>query len=253
MSIEIYAYLGPHLDDLESRLLGAFEALGFKVALHPEMDLMCPNPLMSLALAVYETPPDLKRISPSIPLFAEFGYQIDEAANTKGKLPKGVRQCTYVVYTRTSAGRSRVSYFMQALTAAILAKETDGAYWCLGDPKAVSGDNAIERVITELRGLEGQASRARKQLQLFENADKADALLKVWRESADPAFDINAIPFREWPTLAAYYSFPHGEPIRPLTVGAKRSWLWRLRKLSWTTKVLVIYAIVTFLLALIYS
>ena len=252
MSIEIYAFLGPNLNDLRSRVLDAFQRIGFKVALHPEMDFLCSNPAGCMWLSILETPPFLKRLAPDRALLCGFGYNAsrrDESVSHSDWPPKGVKSYGYEIYTRTSAERSRSSYFSQALTASILAKETGGYVWVNGDTKAVSGKTAFNRIVAELNSIDASVKRLQKQKETLEKqygVAEANRFGRARHDSLDAAFDIGAYPFSTWPPIESVERFSYPEPISlPPFVAKRESW-WSKISLS---KILV--AIVVTLLVLV--
>ena len=148
MSIEICAFLGPNLDNLELRYIAAFKRAGFTIELHPKLGLLQSNSAGYMCVAILETPPALKRLAPEAPLLASFGYIVEPHSHSEGmvkRVPKSFKECSYEIYTRTSAGRSRSSYFMQAFTAAILAKETGGHVLFEGDKRTLQGGAALKK------------------------------------------------------------------------------------------------------------
>ena len=172
MSIEIYAFLGDQLDDLEARL---FEDVGFGITLHPETRILEPNAHAALYLRLDAAPHDLNRIAPDTPLLLSFGYGVAQATLNKHRNPQwpppGVKSHTHEIVTRTSNGRSPADAIAQSLTAAVLAKITVGYYYVLGERQAIPGGAALEQVIQELQYL----SRLE--------------------------FDNGAFPFTDWPVI----------------------------------------------------
>lgn len=257
MSVEIYAFLGSKLDDLESRVIDAFGRAGFRIALHPEMDFLFSNPAGCLSLAILETPPFLKRLAPGVPLLSSFGYSVlprDESASHSDWPPKGVQSYTYEIYTRTSAGRSRSSHFAQALTASILARESGGCVWVNGDAKAVPGKTAFNRVLAELKGIDASV----KSLQdLKEKLEKQHGIAEANRfglrmhNSLDAAFDVGASPFSEWPPIESFQSFPSPEPISLPPFVAKRESRWS--KISLSQILVFLLTVIVVLITFIYS
>lgn len=257
MSIEIYAFLGPNLNDLRSRVLNAFERIGFKLSLHPEMDFLCSNSTGCLCLSILETPPFLKRFSPGRALLCSFGYnasQRDESVSQTDWPPKGVKSCGYEIYTRTSAGRSRSSYFIQALTVSILAKETGGYVWVNGDARAVSGKTAFSRVVAELHGIDASVKNLqdlKEKIEKQHGVAEANRFGRTMHNSLDAAFDVGAYPFSTWPPIEAFGRFPYPEPISlPPFVAKRESW-WS--KISFFKILVFIVLVLPALVTLIYS
>lgn len=187
MSICIYAFLGPRTGDLDARCLQAFSDLGFKVQLHPESSFAVPPAGGVLYLSILETPVRLQRIAPEHALLAAFDYYIEQhdskAPRSQEWPPRKVKQYGHEVNTRTASGRSTASYFMQALSMAILARETGGWYFCDADDHALGGERAIASVLQELEAY------------------------------ASLAFDEGACPFTTWPPLAWDPAFIWPQPI----------------------------------------
>lgn len=161
MSICIYAFLGPRTEDLDARCLQAFSDLGFKVQLHPESSFATPPAGGVLYLSILETPARLQRTAPEQALLACFDYYIEKrdskAPRSKEWPPRKVKQYGHEVHTRTASGRSTASYFMQALSLAILARETGGWYFCEFDDHALDGESAIASILQELESYTARA------------------------------------------------------------------------------------------------
>lgn len=216
MSIYIYAFLGPNLQDLQRRVLKAFAALGFRVEIHPEMQLLSPNPTGSLYMAVLATPPSVKRLAPHVPLLVRFRYDVapPRTGNSRNSLRpfRMIREFSYEVCTSTGSGRPRSNYFMQALTAAILARETEGYFYLNGDVEAVPGSAGLERILAELDGLNAAGKHLKtflKDLQGKAGEDSQGAL-KAMEHRLNVEFDLNALPFESWPPVdpAARFEWP---------------------------------------------
>jgi hypothetical protein len=187
MSIDIYGFLGSDTQDMESRFIQTFKSLGFSVAIHPEMSLLESNSSGSLYLAFTETPPQIERIRRGVPLLFGFGFGVSQRApRSAGWPPKKVNEYVYEVCTRSSSGRSIADYFAQALTVAILAKETNGYFYINGDDAAVPGKLGLERILGELNRI------------------------------ADNEFDSGAYPFEAWPPIAPNVAFAWPDPIASL-------------------------------------
>lgn len=187
MSIEIYAFLGDDIDNLESRLIKSFRELGFAIELHPELRLLENNPDGAFYLAALATPPHLHRVRPDTPLLLSFGYSVSKTSQNARKRPgwppRKVQGQSYEIATRTSAGRSHMDFFAQAFTSAILARETRGYFYILGEEEALSGDAALERLLGELD------------------------FCKAWE------LDAGAYPYQAWPPISRNESFLWPDPI----------------------------------------
>lgn len=257
MSIEIYAFLGSNVQKLESRLIETFEHIGFTIAFHPEMDLLYSNSTGCLCVAILQTPPTLKRLAPEEPLLVSFEYSAVQGESPVRKNnwpPRGVKKHSYEIYTRTSAGRSRSSYFMQAFVAAILAKETDGYFWVNGDAKAVAGKSAIEKVLTELNSLDATALRLQElmaNLETEHGVAEANRFGKAMHDHLDAAFDVGAFPFKAWPPIENYGQFAWTDPICLLPFKDKRERWYSRISLYWAMVSVAITAMV--LVTVIYS
>ena len=164
-------------------------------------------------MAILEMPPALKRLAPGVPLLSSFGYSItqrDGLVDEAGWPPKGVKGHSYELCTRTSSGRPRSSYFMQAFMAAILAKETGGYFWVNGDKKAVLGKTAITKVLAELDGLDAGAKQLQELMTTLEREHgvvEANRFGRAMHDSLNAEFDIGAIPFETWPPIDNYDRF----------------------------------------------
>lgn len=249
MSVEIYVFLGSNVTELESRLIASFEQIGFKIAIHPDMSLLKVNATGCMSVAIVETPSTLKRLAPGVPLLASFEYHVKDfvQSNAKGNWPpRGVKKHCFEIYTRITAGRSRCSYFMQALVAAFLAKETDGYFWVLGDAKALSGTKAVKTVLAQLNGIDESVLQLQQLMATTEREHGVAEVNRFGREmhdSLDPAFDVGAFPFTEWPTIENYDRFAWPEPIRlPPFVPKRESWLSRI-SLYWTMVTAIVTAV----------
>lgn len=252
MSIGICAFLGPSLEDLKSRFIQSFDRIGFKIELHPEMDLLSCNSAGCLTLVILETPSTLKRLAPGVPLLADFEYGItprDSSLAGTDSLPRGVKQYSYKLFTRTASGRSRSSYFMQALTAAILATETGGYVLFDGKSKAMSGKKALEKVLDELNGLDADVIRLNEILANLETDHgiaAANHFARSMHESFNAAFDVGGIPFSTWPSIEQYYSFPNPTPISLPPFEEKPEPWWSRISLYWA----MMFLFVTFMVVL---
>lgn len=223
MSIYIYAFLGSKLQDLEPRFVQAFADIGFRVEIHPDMHLLATNPTARLYIAVLATPPSVRRLAPDVPLLVGFNYQVaparEDAHRNSLKPFKKIEEFTYEVCTSTAAGQSRSAYFMQAFTAAILAKETAGYFYVNGDTEAVSGAAGLERILSELDGLGAAATRLETFLHGLESKAGEDSLasLKAMEHHLNVEFDVNAFPFKSWPPANPSARFDWPAPISALT------------------------------------
>lgn len=221
MSIDIYGFLGPDTQDLESRVIQGFKNLGFSAVIHPGMRLLESNPSGCLYISFIETPPRIGRICAGVPLLLGFGYSVvKRGAKSAGWPPKKVKQYAYEVCTRTAAGRSTASYFAQALTVAILAKETNGYFYINGNDAAVPGDSGLELIQGELDRITGCE------------------------------FDLGAYPFEAWPPIDPNASFvwpePIASPLQQPTIAANSSEKKRFKfsvieALGWT---LILYFLI---------
>jgi hypothetical protein len=218
MSIEFTAYLGSDINNLDSKVISCFSDLGFDVTFHPEMSLQKNNRTECFAIAINKTPEYLKRNAKDTPLFTSFGYVIAKIQDKK-YIPKKARKCTYGVYTRTSAGRTRATCLMQELTTAILAKVTQGIFYGSEQEQALNGDDAVKYAVDELHKLESRALYAIDQLKLLEKDRNAiPSSIAFYLDMSDPAFDFEATPFNGWPDLDAYcsYTFKKSISSRPV-------------------------------------
>lgn len=187
MSIVIYAFLGPDTENLEARVLQAFSALGFTAHYHPQLELLKSDAGGCMYMSFLQTPPHLQRVSKGTPLLLAFDYSVSQPkghlTRSAGWPPRNVSRHSYEIQTRTSASRSHASYFAQALTAAILAKETKGYFYVDGDDVALPGDQGLERIAAELGRAGGYE------------------------------FDADAHPFLAWPSLESPSTFVWPEPL----------------------------------------
>jgi len=221
------------------------------------MDLLHSNPTGCLSVAILGTPPTLKRLAPGVPLLASFGYSVtrcDSSAIEVDWPPRGVKEHTYEIYTRTSEGRSRSSYFMQALTAAILAKETGGHVWVNGDAKAVTGKSALKKVISELDNLDSSAQRLRDLKATLEKEHgiaAANHFGRSMHQHFDAAFDTGAFPFHTWPPVEGYERFIWPTPICLAPFQEKPETWWS--KISIVQAIGIILVTLGILVTIIYS
>lgn len=257
MSVDIHAFLGSNVLGLESRLIASFGQIGFRIALHPDMDLLQANSTGCMCVAILETPPTVKRLAPGVPVIASFGYDakvLSQPVAMGNWPPRGVKKHCYEVCTRTAAGRSRCSYFAQALVAAFLAKETGGYFWVNGDALAISGKKAVERILSQLNSLDASVLQLQQLMGSLEREGgiaEANRFGKAMHDSLNPAFDVGATPFTEWPTIENYCRFAWAEPIsQPPFVPKRESWLSRI-SLYWSMITVIVVAMV--LVTVIYS
>ncbi len=256
MSIEIYAFLGVNVDGLRSRVIESFKRIGFTVELHPELDLLHSNPTGCMSMAIMETPPTLKRLAPGVPLLASFGYSVtrrNSSATEADWPPSGIKEHTYEICTRTSAGRSRSSYFMQAFTAAILAKETGGYVWVNG-AKAMTGNGALKKILSELDNLDSSAQRLRDMMTDLEKEHgiaEANRFGRSMQQQLDSAFDVGAFPFKAWPPIEGYQCFSWPTPICLPQFREKPEAWWS--KITLVQIVVALYATLCIFLTVLYS
>ena len=257
MSIDVYAFLGSNLEELRLRFIDSFERIGFKIALHPDMDLLCSNPTGCMCMAIFETPPALKRLAPGVPLLTSFGYSItrrDIPSNEADWPPRGVKIHSYELCTRTSSGRSRPSYFMQAFTAAILPKETGGYVWFNGEEKALPGNSAFKKVLAELNGLDASVAKLQELLETLEREHgvaEANRFGRAMHNSLNAFFDIGAFPFKTWPPIEYYDHFTWSNPICLPPFQEKPENWWSRISLYWI--VVSVFVIVMVFVTVIYS
>lgn len=225
MGIYIYAFLGPELQGIAARIVQAFGELGFRIEIHPEMDILATNPTGCLYMAVHATPRPVKRLAAHVPLLVRFGYEVvppsSEAPRTRLRPFRKMREFTYEIRTSTGPGTSRSAYFMQALTAAILARETGGYFYVNGDAEAVPGAAGVERILSELAGLDAAARQLEGflgNLQSRTPEENSQASLKAMKRHLNVEFDVNAFPFEAWPPVAPGIHFDWPTPISAKTL-----------------------------------
>jgi hypothetical protein len=226
MSIGIYAFLGPNIDNIDARVTQALEGVGFGVQFHPDMRLLETPSGSVLYIQVNQVPSYLKRVRPEAPLLIGFEYEVSKNEGKRrrnGWPPKGVGHYTCLISTRTASGRSRATYYLQALTLAILAKETAGYFYADVDERAVPGSEGLNQTLAELN-------------------------LPSYLE-----FDADAVPFEGWPPAERNVPFDWPPPIKSAVVEgavAPRKKPTRKMKLS-VTGVLSALLILYFLVALL--
>jgi hypothetical protein len=236
MSIEIHAFLGNDLLDLEARLVRRFSEAGFRIELHPDSSLLEKNASATLYVAILEAPSFLKRIVPGQALLAGFGYvpvAADPRANPdRARPPAKAGAYTWELQTRSASGRSQAAYFMQALTAAILASETQGRFFVAGDTAATTGKAGLARILRELHGLEETNEQMRKIAQNAKAGNtQEDALFAARLERGlSTAFDEGAFPFTAWPPLDASASYRWPAPIVSPAQAGRALPLWRKKQ-----------------------
>lgn len=216
MSIDIYAFLGGDLLDIEARLVAGFREAGFRIALHPEIKLLEPNASACLYISILETPAFLERISPGTPLLVGFAYSPlianEKAATSTDWPPPKVRKYSYEIQTRSAAGRSTSTYFIQALTAAILASKTKGQFFIGGASGAISGSAGLSKILTELQNMKKTSQWMGNLATQLETMDTQEdrVLLSRIAQGIPCQFDDGAFPFTAWPPLAgdAPYRWP---------------------------------------------
>lgn len=201
MSVEIYGFLGEDILNIQQRFIEKFNDLGFEIALDPAANLLGFSSVSSIStirIAILETPSDLLRLSPKTPLLVEIEYY---AVAKKDVLnpPRKVQNYTYLAYSRTSAGRSNSSGYIQMLIIAILASISKGKYFSLGDKKPVSGDAAIEDILANLNAKEENYEAL---LATYKNKktwhEKNNFLPTLNSSFNSPFFDEEAISFIGW-------------------------------------------------------
>lgn len=157
MSINIITFLGPETDGLHDRFIQAFDRLGFRVQLHPELRLTESPPGEVLYLSIIATPPQIRRLEPDAGLLVAFGYGVSAPGmNGDGQRARKGGKGRYgrVAVSRTSAGRSPAAGAMQMLVMAILARESGGKFRCDGDQGRLSGEAAVEVAVQQLSHFE---------------------------------------------------------------------------------------------------
>lgn len=193
MSICVYAFLGKNIEDLQTRVIQGFSAIDFHLQFRPETDLLATQPDGCLYVRLDQAPAHLNRVSPETALLLAFEYEVSmrekNASREDGWPPKIARNCTAIVSTRTASGRSPAAYYIQALTLAIMAKESGGHFYVDVDDKPVSGKEGLDKTIRELY--------SERELE----------------------FDAEAYPFEQWPPISSEdKSFIWPAPIRSVVV-----------------------------------
>lgn len=193
MSISVYAFLGANIEDLQARVIQCFRAMDFHVEFHPETNLLATPSGNCLYVRLDQAPAQLNRVRPDTPLLAAFEYEVamreKNASREDGWPPKIARKCTAIVSTRSATGRSPAAYYLQALTLAIMAKESGGHFYVDVDDKTVTGNEGLDQTVRELY--------SEKELE----------------------FDADAYPFEQWPPLSADdTSFTWPSPIKSVVV-----------------------------------
>lgn len=231
MSICAYAFLGANIEDLQVRVIQCFRAMDFHVQFHPEASLLATPSDSCLYVRLDQAPSQLKRICPDTPLLVAFEYEISmmgkNASRENGWPPKIARKCTAIVSTRTASGRSPAAYYMQALTLAIMAKESGGHFYVDADDKTVTGNEGLDRTIQELY--------SERELE----------------------FDAEAYPFEQWPPISFDdKSFTWPSPIKSVVVEqylAAMKAPKRKFKASLSVKVTVAFITFLFIVSFLYN
>lgn len=200
MSVEIYGFLGKETDNLQERLIKKFVGLGFEIELDPATNLLGVSnaSIPTIRIAILKIPSNLLRLSPNTPLLVEFEYY---SIPKKDVLvaPKKIQNYTYLAYTRTAAGRSNTSGYMQMLLIAILASITNGKYYGLGDEKPTSGDAELQTIMTSLNNMEKNYQVLRNQYESKKNwSEKSHFLTYLNAIHNSPFFDEDATTFIGW-------------------------------------------------------
>ena len=264
MSIDIHAFLGNDLSDLEARLVQGFSEAGFRVELHPQSRLLEANALATLYVAILEAPAFLERIAPGQVLLVGFGYApVAAGPGTESGMdwpPPKTGAYTWELQTRSTAGRSQAAYFMQALTAAILASETQGRFFIAGDAAATPGKAGLARILRELHSLEQGHEQVRKLVQNAKtgNAPEEELFAAGLERALSTAFDEGAFPFTAWPPLDAHASYRWPAPIARASQAGRSLPPWRKKQkmtmgkaLYWTFAWALVAAFIV--ITLIYS
>lgn len=201
MSVEIYGFLGNETENLQEKLINKFGELGFEIALDPATNLLGfsnTSAIPTIRIAILKTPSNLLRLSPNAPLIVEFEYYATPKNDIRSA-PRKIQNYSFLAYTRTSAGRSKTSGYMQMLLIAILADITNGKYFGLGDEKPISGNIALKNIITSLNNIE---KRYQDLLTNYENqkkwSEKNYLLTNLNASYNSPFFDEGATAFIGW-------------------------------------------------------
>ena len=201
MSVEIFGFLGDRIDNLQERLIKKFEELGFEIKLDPSTNLLGfsnTSSMPAIHIAILKTPTNLLRLSPNTPLLVEFEYYATPK-NDVLSAPRKIHNYSYLAYTRTAAGRSHASGYMQMMLIAILASISNGKYFGLGDEKPISGNEALQNIMTSLNN---QEKNYQDLLAIYENkkrlSEKNYLLTYLNSSYNSPFFDEDATPFIGW-------------------------------------------------------
>lgn len=198
MSVEIYGFLGDDTDNLQERLINKFSEMEFEITLDPAINLLGFSNTSAIRIAILKTPSNLLRLSPNTPLLVEFEYYAIPKKDVI-KAPRKIQNYSYLAYTRTSAGRSKASGYMQTLLIAILANITNGKFFGLGDERPISGDVAVRNTISSLNNIE---KNYQELLAIYENekrwSEKNHLLTYINASYNSPFFDEGATPYIGW-------------------------------------------------------
>ena len=255
MSVEIYGFLGKETENLEERLVNKFAELGFEIVLDPTKNLLGfsdVSAIPNVCMAILKIPNNLLRLSPNTPLFVGFEYYAVPKKDVLGA-PRKIQNYTYLAYTRTAAGRSNANGYMQMLLIAILASITNGKYFGLGDEKAISGNEALQNIMTSLDDKEKNYQDLLAQYEIKKRWSEKNCLLTYLNSSYNsPFFDEDATPFIGW---YQPYNSELNQPIKnPYKVVLKDQnfFIKWLKKQSWF-EIVGYIGIIYFLIALVKS
>ena len=205
MSVDCYAFLGKNLEMTEFRLLQEFKKAGFHVELHPDFEVLSSNKKGECWIKILSTPLGLIRASSS-DYIVGFGYSVlprnlNESLDEEWP-PKKVIDWTYQVCTMTSAGRSKSAYYMQAFTAAILAKISGGVFYDPDQDKVIKGTTAVSNLKKSIKEIESKKLERMAHIESLINARDANKyrLIEILL-SQELEFDVGGYEFRSWPSL----------------------------------------------------
>ena len=201
MSVEIYGFLGNETENLQEKLIDKFGELEFEIALDPTTNLLGfsnTSGIPTIRIAILKTPSNLLRLSPNTPLIIEIEYYAIPKKDVTSA-PRKIQNYSYLSYTRTSAGRSKASGYMQMLLIAILADISNGKYFGLGYEKPISGSIVVKNIITSLNNIE---KKYQDLLANYENqkrwSEKSNLLTYLNANYNSPFFDEGTTPFIGW-------------------------------------------------------